>query len=875
MNSVEIISLDGRWTLIQEEKKIKIPATVPGSVFTDLLQNHIIEDPFYGDNESRLSWIYDSPWTFERNFILTGDFLVKNVITLRFLGIDTIAEIFLNDIYIGKTENMFLLYEFNVKKFLRIGKNNLRVVLHSPTKVAKQFYKQSEYKLKNFYYVPGVPFIRKAQYSFGWDIGPKLPDIGIWRSVELIGFNSLRISYIYPTSTVEFNKKPPDIIFNQKIEDKRPLSATLTIEVEVTGNLTVLNPIKYEIETQLIENEKVLLTQKSRLEQSKIILKYVISNPKLWWTNDLGEPHLYKLNVFLRDGIEIIDSSSQNIGIRDLRLIQNPDQYGKSFYFLLNGVPLYAKGANWVPIDTFIPRGKKNNTYQRDLRSFAEIKCNMLRVWGGGIYEEDIFYDLCDELGILVWQDFMFAGSVYPPYEWFFENIKKEIVYNIKRLRSHPSLALWCGNNEIEWYFDFELQNSEIKEEDRELFKEKYIDLFENLIPKLIKEHDSIRSYWPSSPSNGSITQESGFLKSASQEKGTTHYYGVWHYKQPIEKYREKLPRFLSEFGMMSFPSMKTIRAYCPSDQLNINSPVMEYHNPDKKGRNRKVIKYIKNRFKFSDNLDDQVILSQLAQGDGLSYGIRYWRRNRKNYRNMGSLYWQANESYPGVNWGTIDYFGRWKASHYLIKRVFNPIILSIEEKEHYLNIWLINDFKEAKECEISLKFWDTKSNLLYSKVISVKCPACSSKIINSIELDKFEHLSRGIDDKILFYNIKTIISEKIIVHYDFCLLKAPKTYKLIDPLLDFTIVKVVIEKSDLAIVEIDVISEYIAFYVHVKSRNFDFIASDNYFSLEPNKKRRIKLSIFNSKKVHINELKKIIYKEFELNSLYDLNFSF
>ncbi|MFW9937812.1 MAG: glycoside hydrolase family 2 protein, partial [Candidatus Thorarchaeota archaeon] len=713
IKKVERISLNGEWELFQKEKNIKVKSQVPSSVFEVLIENKIIEDPFYGLNEHKVSWVYESEWKYVLEFDLSPEFLSHNKLLLQFDGVDTFADIYLNNELIGSTSNMFVTYQFNVKDLLKENKNKLEVVIQSPTKMARNKIEKYGINLTTGHDdIPGVPYIRKAQYSHGWDWGPKLPDIGIWQSVELIGYDNLRILSVYPIYNFKYFKDPFKIKDSNEFSSNGVESVNVQLNIEIDADLKALQNKSYEIQVELMEPDGRKLEKIKKISQNLELVEFDIEYPYLWWTHDLGIPNLYELKIFILKE-NVIEEYYQKIGIRDIRLVTIPDKWGETFYFQLNGIPLFAKGANWIPIDSFIPRGKRMGLYLNNLENAKLANMNMIRVWGGGIYEDTIFYDLCDELGILVWQDFPFACAVYPPYEEFIKSLQLEFIQNIKRLRIHPSLAFWCGNNEIEqlWrglLFESGISDSQVINE----FKEGYIKIFERILPKLVKEHDPSRSYWPSSPSNGFINDNLGHLDSNDQNKGDSHYWAVWHHYKSFQSYRTFFSRFMSEFGFESFPSMKTIETFCPNNQFDFYSPIMENHQKNSSG-NKKIMRYMKRRFSIPKKFESKIILSQITQAEAIEYGVEHWRRNRNNNHCMGALFWQLNDCWPVASWSSIDYYGRWKALHYFAKKFYKPLFPSVNESKKKIEFWITNDLKIMCEIILEWKIWNSESKLL------------------------------------------------------------------------------------------------------------------------------------------------------------------
>ena len=868
---VEKISLDGVWDLENSEKSIETVAHIPGTVFEALLENKIIEDPFYGLNEQDMEWVYESDWEFRYEFDLKQEFLDHKKIILRLNGIDTFAEIYINDELIGFTENMFVTYDFNVKSKLKKSQNIMRVLIKSPTVKAKEEIEKHGIRLNTgLAYIPGIPYLRKAQYSFGWDWGPILPDIGIWQSIELIGFDNIKIDSTYITQTFHYNIDPLDIKTPEEITKIGIMAVDLSIKIDLISDYEIENLKNYRIILTLKAPDDIIITKEKSIDSLNPTFNLNIEYPYLWWTHDLGTPNLYDLIISIKNG-QIIDKSTEKIGIRDLQLIQNPDKWGETFFFLLNGVPVFAKGANWVPIDSFIPRGKRIGLYQSNLKHAKEANMNMIRVWGGGIYEDDLFYELCDMLGILVWQDFPFACAVYPSHKEFLENIKMESTQNIKRLRNHPSLALWCGNNEVEELWNWELKVSEITEEiTKNKFKAGYIKIFEDILPKFIEEHDPNRMYWPSSPSNGYAGDKIGSSYSNSPDIGDSHFWKVWHRNKPFSAYREFDSRFMSEFGYESFPSIKTIKRFCPPEHFDFFSPIMENHQKNSAG-NKKIFDYMKRRFSIPQNFESQIILSQLTQAEAIEYGVEHWRRNRNDFHCMGSLYWQLNDCWPVASWSSLDYFGRWKALHYFAKKFYQPIFASVKEDSEKVEFWVTNDLKSSKEVIFQWRILDSKGNTLMEGSNSSKISPCLSLRLDTIDVSTISKDKFPEQNNIIFYKLIDKSKSVGVIFHGFRLFDAPKKFSLKDPVLSYTITETKNANESVVDFELNITAKNIALYVFIDSDLVDFIASDNYFSIEPEEFRIIKIRSVKTLKSYENLSKQQIVDSFKIRSLYDL----
>ena len=867
MNKVEKISLNGKWTLIHEQKSINIQAEVPGSVFEALIDNNIIENPFYGENEHKMSWVYNSDWIYETQFDVKPNILEHSKILLRFYGIDTISEVYLNSESLGSTENMFLTYDFEVKSKLKTVSNELKIIIKSPTIKALEEIRKYGIKLTTgMAALPGVPYIRKAQYSFGWDWGPKLPDISIY-PVELIAYDEVKINSVYSVQAFKYNIDPLKIKNSEEISKICINSVKLRLIFEFDIDTEDLEALAYNIKINLVAPDGNNISKIIALKSKNQYIDLNIDNPQLWWTHDLGDPNLYEISVSLEND-NVIDTLTQKIGIRDIRLIRNSDEWGETFYFLLNGVPIFAKGANWIPIDSFIPRGKKLGLYEKNLNQAKQANMNMIRIWGGGIYETDLFYELCDEMGLLVWQDFPFACAIYPKHEGFIEEVKKEAIQNIKRLKHHPSLALWCGNNEIEQLWKLLLLLSNIADTDtiHEL-KDSYVIIFEKIFPELITKYDSNRPYWPSSPSNGGFSTQTRYIDPNSPDKGDSHFWKVWHGGAPFREYRKFNSRFMSEYGFESFPSIKTIRTFCPPDQFDFYSPIMNNHQKNAAG-NKKIMRYMRRRFSIPEKFEQQIILSQITQAEAIEYGVEHWRRNRNNFHCMGSLYWQLNDCWPVASWSSLDYFLRWKALHYYAKRFYRPIFPSVKEGTDEVEFWITNDLTTQSEVQLDWKILDSEGKILKNETYDAIVSPCYSLKVGTVDVSDINNEKSKMRNNIIFYKLRDKQKENEIIHYGFRLFDSPKHFKISDPELSFTCER---SSDDNNNFNLTIGCKGIALYVFIDSDDFDFIASDNFFSMEPNESRVIVLKELKPLDSNTEFTEQKVKDSIRIGSLYDL----
>ncbi|HDK36110.1 MAG TPA: glycoside hydrolase family 2 protein, partial [Bacteroidetes bacterium] len=551
-----MISLQKGWQFKEAGKSHWYPAAVSGCVHTDLLNNSLIPDPFYRDNETKLQWIGQTNWEYRTKFNVEPEMLRHKQIDLLFKGLDTYAAVFLNDLPILEADNMFREWRVPCKDKLRAGENTLRIMFRSPVNEILPKIKDLPYTLPagNEQEFKTSPYTRKEPYQYGWDWGPRFVTMGIWQPVYLDVWNDAHLSGVW---------------IQQKNLSKK--TAELCAQVE----LHAMEEGTFQLVIQDEDHSFEPVVKTIRVSKGKHIdtVGFSLPNPKLWWPNGMGEPFLYTIEIKLLQNNQEIDRTTVRTGLRTLELRRKTDRWGKSFEFVVNGSPVFARGGNWIPADNFPNRVTEEN-YRHLLKSCKEAHMNMLRVWGGGFYENDIFYDLCDEMGILIWQDFMFACSLYPGDAAFLENIRREAVFQVKRLRTHPSLALWCGNNEMEagwseWGWKTEFPKK---------VWEDYKKIFHGILPEVCRTFDPDCPYWPSSPSSNLEDTPS------SQKTGDIHYWDVWHGEKPFEFYKKQFPRFMSEYGFQSFPAFETVKSFTRPEDWKLDSPVMLLHQKNKGG---------------------------------------------------------------------------------------------------------------------------------------------------------------------------------------------------------------------------------------------------------------------------------------------------
>lgn len=800
------IDLGGEWSLKRAKEKKTIRAVVPGCVHTDLLAAGRIPDPFYRDNEIGLQWIGATDWTYTRSFNVPPQVLAHDRVLLHCEGLDTFALLKINGKKIGATDNQFRTYEFDVKKILKPGSNTIEVRFASTYPHIDR--KMKEHPLKTPGHVKwekhGRSYVRKAQCNYGWDWGPALVTCGIWRDIVIAAFDIARIS---------------DVLIVQKhAANGKAVGLEIDVAAEVVRrkNLTAAVSVSY--------NGRVVAESEIGLKSGRAKTRLTIEHPKLWWPNGLGEQPLYEVNVDLvGDGAELLDSKTRRIGLRTLTLERKKDEWGECFRFAVNGKPFFAKGANWIPGDIFTTRMTQKE-YAYLLVSAAEANMNMLRVWGGGIYEEDVFYDLCDELGICVWQDFMFACAAYPAFdEKFLANVRAEAEDNIKRIRHHAALALWCGNNELEQCGHVSATS---KRKDLMTVAD-YRKLFDELLPDAVRKFDPGRDYWPSS---AHTPGKARFSEPCNPDSGDAHLWDVWHGRKPFEWYRTCTHRFNSEFGFQSFPEPKTVNAYTLPEDRNVTTRIMEHHQRSGIG-NSTIMSYLLDWFRLPTRFDETLRLSQILQGMAIKYACEHWRRNMP--RGMGTLYWQLNDNWPVASWSSIDHFGRWKALHYMAAKFFAPVLVSAVEDtaSGKVEIWVTNDRLKNVGGTIAWTAATVAGRVLAKGILRVTAKAQKSARVNVLDVASL--LKKHGRENLLVWldgNFKGEPPTKNLVNF-----ARPKHMELTDPGISVSV-----RKRNDATFEVALKSKRTALWTWIELAGVEAQYTDNYVHLRPGTTMRI-----------------------------------
>ncbi|MBQ7775280.1 MAG: glycoside hydrolase family 2 protein [Lachnospiraceae bacterium] len=833
------IDLCGQWRLkivgdnVYHIPQEWMPAQVPGSVYGTLLELGKMPDPYYRDNELEALKLMNNDFVYETTMQVTEDMLEGDTLLLCFDGIDTLGDIYLNDTLLGHVDNMHRTWEYDVLKLVRVGENTLRVELFSPVKYIKE---ENEQVFTGGAHeaMEGYPHLRKAHCMFGWDWGPRLPDAGIFRRVYLKVVDAALIEGVYITQHHENVSSP-----NAKKDETGKEYIEVTCD-QVRLEFDVKNKVYGGQEklttTIFVEGPEGCLYGVQEADGS-----IIIKNPKLWWPNGYGEQPLYTVCVrlFGEDG-RAVDTWVRKIGLRTVTVDTAKDEWGNQFAHQVNGVDIFAMGADYIPEDNLLSRVTPERTRSL-LEDAAAANHNCIRIWGGGYYPDDYFYDLCDELGLLVWQDFMFACSSYELDEAFEANIAEEVRQNVRRIRHHASLGLWCGNNEMETQV-----LDKVWEPSQKQFYD-YIKIFEYIIPKIMKEEDPNAFYWPSSPSSGG-----NFDNPWDENSGDTHYWDVWHGNKPFTEYRKFAFRYLSEFGFQSFPGLKTVETFTEEKDRNIFSRIMEMHQRNT-AANGKILNYLSATYQYPKDFDHLLYASQLLQADAIRYGVEHFRRHRGKC--MGTLVWQLNDIWPVASWASIDYFGRWKALHYAEKRMFAPVMLSCQEMgELSERPFCIAEpaliEKSATLCVANESFRQVKGTVCWAlrgasgEVLQQGSEEVTVAPLSSCWLGKLDFSE--CDELRCYFSYELLVDGEV-VSGGTCLFTAPKHFEFENPELTLT------RNGD----ELTVEAKHFARFVEIEGVDGDVRLSDNFFDMNPGE-RTVKILEGDA-------------KEFRVRSVYDI----
>jgi len=811
--NVVVQNLNQGWTLTSDTLSINMQVDVPSVVQQSLYENGLIPHPYLGTVENQLLWISDHPWDYTLHFDADKELFEKENVELVFEGLDTYAEVSLNGYELFSADNQFREWKTEVKPFLKDKDNLLEVhfIRYDSTQLA--LYEQHQPKLPEKYAVT-----RKAPYQHGWDWAPKYKNVGIWKPVKLVGWKEAKLDYAY-ISTCYADSDSAWLWLRYGI-DNRMDEAEYQVELSMGS---------HQDESFFLNHERTLSFPAKPLKTGthQISLVIPMRNPQLWWPNEMGEQPLYDFEVVLKKGDRVLDTKKFKSGLRTFEMVDEPDSIGRAFYFKVNGVSFYAKGANYVPEEMIETWMNADNTLSL-LRQAKDAHFNMLRVWGGGIYPSDDFFNICDSLGILVWEDFMYAGTMYPYDEAFLKNAEIEAIEQVRRLASHPSLALWCGGNEIsEGYYNWGWQKSlNWSEEDDRSIKAGYDQLFETILPEAVALYDGTRPYWPSSPSKG-------WGRPESLTEGDVHYWGVWWGEQPYEMYREKVGRFNSEYGYQSYPDYSTLQKIAQGEPLSIDAEVIVAHQKHARGT-RQIDDFIQRYFPDAQpkDFEEYVHLSQLSQAYGMEIAIEA-HRTAKPY-NMGTLYWQLNDAWPVTSWSSIDYYGNKKALQYKLKTLYAPVLLSLDQKD--CGIFITSDLLRDLEGELKINVVDFEGNILFEKLIEAQILANGNE---KLQVEGLAECLAKADNTKAYVKLEFAENELLLAER-YCYLAYSKDLKLpkAEPKLKVT-------EAD-GKISIEVTTDAFAKDVQVYCTNGMGDFSDNFFDLEAGQSKKV---VFTPKK--------------------------
>jgi beta-mannosidase len=808
----KVIPLDSGWEFRQRtggpvaEPPQWRPAQVPGDVHLDLLQNKLIPDPFYRDNESKLQWIEDADWEYRTTIQATPEVLKYKKIELVFEGLDAYAEVYVNDQRELTADNMFREWRVDAKPLLKAGDNRLLIVFPSPVRTAAEIATRDKWRVRTL--APEKAYVRKAAYEFGWDWGPRFVTSGIWRPVRLELWDETKISNLYIRQS-----------------DISAAVAHLAVEVEVTASEAVAGKVVVSYE-QAGKKTEVARTVAFEPGLNHFDLPIDIDKPDLWYPAGYGAQPIYAFDAKVIVEGRVENDSVAHAGLRSVVLRREVDQWGRSFEFIINGIPVFAKGADVIPFDSF-PNRVTTERYRQILQSARDANMNMIRHWGGGYYEADEFYELCDELGIMIWQDFMFGNDWQPGTYGFKENVAKEAEYQVRRLRNHPSIVLWCGNNETESSWGWG-RNPALRT-DAELAKrmwQDYLTLFSGVLASTVERLNPETPYWPSSPSADYEDTSEDY------ESGDMHDWSVWHGRVPFSEYEKHFPRFMTEYGFQSFPEMRTVEAFTqPDDRTDIFTPVMLAHQKNNAG-NAIIHDYMLRYYSEPKDFASFLYASQVLQAEGIKVGAEHLRRLRP--RAMGSIFWQLNDCWPVASWSSIDYYGRWKALQYYARRFYNDLLVSPHMENGQVAVYVVSDRITPTTANLRVRLMTFDGTILSEKSQVVDVPALSSKAYIHLPMEEFTSVE-GYDAAKTFVAADLTVGGKSESTNLYFFLPS-KGLELPAPQVTSDL------RGTNGIFQLRLSSNVLARDVYVSAGSLDVTYSDNYFDLLPGESVTIKL---------------------------------
>jgi beta-mannosidase len=820
LNENAAIELDHGWEFrqvaqgSQENESGWLPAKVPGDVHLDLLANKKIPDPFFRDNEAKLQWIENESWEYRLNFAVTADMLARSNVDLVFDGLDTASQVYVNGDQVLSADNMFRVWRVPVKGHLHVGSNLLRVVFPSPIKAAEAAASSDPFRLKSK--TQDKTYIRKAAYEYGWDWGPKFVTSGIWKPVRLESWEKVRIA--------DFTVRQRDVS-----TDVAHLSAEVEVLAASAGTARV--SVLYD---DAGTHAKALESVNLHTGLNVIAFPLEIRQPKLWYPAGYGEQPLYKFTALVGSDGSVAEQRSVKVGVRSIVLRRELDKWGRSFELVVNGIPVFAKGADVIPFDSF-PNRVTTADYRRILESARDANMNMIRHWGGGYYETDEFYSICDELGIMVWQDFMFGNEWQPGTYAFKQNIEAEAEDQVRRLRNHPSLVIWSGNNETELGLNWAPRDKLPADVKAQMWQD-YLTEFSGILPRVVARLDAETPYWPSSPSADYEPLSEHY------QSGDTHDWTIWHGRAPFSDYEKHHWRFVTEYGFQSFPEMRTVESFTlPEDRTGIFTPVMLAHQKNNEG-NSLIHDYLTRDYPEPKDFASFLYVSQVLQAEGIKIGAEHFRRSRPE--TMGSIFWQLNDCWPVASWSSIDYYGRWKALQYYARRFYAPILVSPHVEDGSVRVYVVSDAVEAKAATLRVRLMDFDGKVLLEEKHDVDVAPLASKVYLDWPLKKLT--DAGANDTSHVFVLAELTQGGAEISRNLTYLAPVKEIHLKPATLK------VESTGENGGFQIRVTSPVLARSVYLSFGNLDVKVTDNYFDLMPGETKEITATSSAS----LNELK-------------------
>ncbi|MTI33571.1 beta-mannosidase [Xanthovirga aplysinae] len=815
--------LNGHWEMKALDSGQWLPAIVPGNVHMDLFKNGMIPEPFFRDNLEKIKWVEKQNWVYRKDFMLSPNVLHYDYLLLTFKGLDTYADIFLNGHKVFTNDNMFLGHQIYAKHLLRPGKNTLEVYFQPPQKFERGNYPKDGRELvigngkRNAY-------SRRAIYQYGLEWSPRLFTTGIWQDVGLEGYNKVRMQNLH---------------FVQQKLTSEEAKIRVTLEVEAKRNIRAVIRISNEKDQFETVEESIYLNKGI----NRVEVNFKVENPKLWWPNGLGEAYLYHVKIeTLVNGIAF-DKKEERIGLRTIELVEEKDKYGKSFFFRINGWEVFIKGATFVPVQHFLGVSREEH-YQIFLKSAADANLNMIRLPAEGIYEKELFYDLCDEMGLMVWQDFLFSKAFYPTEESFLNRVEMEVHHVIKRLRNHPSLAIWCGNNGLEllWKSGKWKEETSFTENDSLKLYKDYQKLFEEFIPNQISTLDTARAYIASSPS-------SNWKNPNELKSGDIQFNGVGWDKRPFSDFKWVIGRFMNAYGFPSFPSLSSLQKFTNPQDWSMFSKTIRFHQ----GTPPPTLymeDYLIDRFRKPIHFASHLFLNQILQAEGMKIAFEAHRRAKPFC--MGSIYQQLNDCWPAISRSSIDYYGQWKALHYFVKKAFTPMLVSFDSQQDTLKVYVISDLRTPQNVELNLRFIDFGGKEYFKEKVYLKIPANSSKVY--LSYSKKELLNNKLREEVIL--IATLRRQEKLVSENHVYFAPIKTLNLKRPGIQFTV------KPSQGGYTINLLTPLLAKNVYLRFEDNEGFFSDNFFDLFPGEDKSINLRTSKS----LSQVK----DQLQITSLYD-----